>query len=169
MICVTSFLLCQIGQLQGMSVKRRRGADKWRVLCDALSNLCSIEKLWAFILLAMMIFSIPGCNWFRDFDFARGARLTGGDPQAGRKKLAMRSCGSCHYIPGVPRAEGKSGPSLASWSERSTFLNTTRNTPENLEKWLDKPSHRKPGTTMPDIDLSPQDSRDMAAYLFSIN
>jgi len=135
---------------------------------NVTSELFRIEKLAAFILLAMLL-TLPACNWFRDFDFKRGARLTGGDPELGRKKLAQRSCGSCHVIPGVPRAEGKSAPSLAGWSGRSTFLNNFPNTPENLEKWLDKPSHRKPGTNMPDINLTPQDSRDMAAYLFSIN
>jgi cytochrome c len=126
------------------------------------------ERVVPFILIAICL-TLSACNWFRDFDFERGARLTGGDPESGRKKLALRSCGSCHSIPGVPRAEGKSAPSLAGWSGRRTFLNSVPNTPENLEKWLDKPSHRKPGTAMPDINLSPQDSRDMAAYLFSIN
>ena len=135
---------------------------------NAGSDLSRIEKLAAFILLAMLL-TLPACNWFRDFDFKRGARLTGGEPELGRKKLAQRSCGSCHVVPGVPRAEGKSAPSLAGWAGRSTFLNTVPNTPENLEKWLDKPSHRKPGTNMPDISLTPEDSRDMAAYLFSIN
>jgi cytochrome c2 len=81
----------------------------------------------------------------------------------------MHSCGSCHFIPGVPRAEGNSAPSLAGWSGRSTFLGTYKNTPESLEKWLDKPSHRKPGTNMPDISLTPEECRDMTAYLFSIN
>jgi hypothetical protein len=81
----------------------------------------------------------------------------------------MRSGVSCHVIPGVPRGDGKSAPSPTHWSGRSTFLNTDPNTPENLEKWLDKSSHRTPGPTMPEIAISPQDSRDMAPYLFSIH
>jgi cytochrome c len=121
------------------------------------------------ILLALLLL-FPACKWFRDFDFARGARLTGGDPEVGRKRLGHYSCISCHTIPGVPRGDGKSGPSLAHWSARATFLNNSYpNTPENLEKWLEKPSHRKPGTNMPDMNISSQDSRDMTAYLFSIN
>ena len=133
-----------------------------------ISNLPALQKLTIFVLL-MFFLALTACNWFRDFDFARGARVTGGDPEAGRKKLSMRACGSCHFIPGVPRAEGKSAPSLAGWSGRRTFLNNVPKTPAELEKWLDKPSHRKPGTNMPDIVLSPQDARDMTAYLFSIN
>lgn len=116
-----------------------------------------------------LLLALPACNLFRDFDFERGARMTGGNPEVGRKKLAHYSCVSCHVIPGVPRGEGKSAQSLAHWSGRRTFLNTYPNTPENLEKWLQTPSHRKPGTTMPDLNVSAQDSRDMSAYLFSIN
>jgi cytochrome c2 len=83
--------------------------------------------------------------------------------------LAMHSCSSCHIIPGVAKADGRRGPSLAHWYGRRTFLDTVPNTPENMEKWLEKPSHRKPGTTMPDLSVSSQESRDMTAYLFSIN
>jgi cytochrome c len=134
----------------------------------SILNLPTRHKFTVFVLVTFLL-TLAACNWFRDFDFARGARLTGGAPEAGRTKLAMRACGSCHVIPGVPRAEGKSAPSLAGWSARRTFLNNVPNTPAELEKWLDKPSHRKPGTNMPDIALSPQDARDMTAYLFSIN
>lgn len=117
-----------------------------------------------------LLLVFTACNWFRDFDFACGARLTGGNPEAGRKRLMMRTCGSCHVIPGVLRADGSRGPSLARWSARQTFLDGRyQNTPENVEKWLDQPSHRKPGTNMPDMNLSPDESRDMTAYLFSIN
>ena len=95
--------------------------------------------------------------------------MTGGNPELGRKKLGRYSYISCHAIPGVPKGEGKSAPSLANWSGPQIFLNTFPNTPENLEKWLENPSHRKANTTMPNLNISPQDSRDMAAYLFSLN
>jgi cytochrome c len=118
----------------------------------------------------ILLLALTSCNWFRDFDFARGARLTGGNPKAGRKGMKMHSCGSCHVIPGVFRAEGNSAPSLDGWSGRKTFLDGKyENTAENVEKWLEKPSHRKPGTNMPDMNLSPEESRDITAYLFSIN
>ena len=135
---------------------------------DVTSNLRSMKKLVCCVLL-MLLLGLAGCNWFRDFDFQRGARLTGGNPELGRKKLGQHSCISCHTIPGVPRAEGMSGGSLAGWSGRRTFLHAFPNTPDNLEKWLQNPSHRKPGTTMPNLSVSTEDGRDMAAYLFSIN
>jgi cytochrome c len=135
---------------------------------NRLGVVPNLRTFAIFILLALLL-AAPACNWFRDFDFARGSRMTAGNPELGRKKLAQYSCISCHAIPGVPKGEGKSAPSLANWSGRQTFLNTFPNTPENLEKWLENPSHRKPNTTMPNLNISPQDSRDMAAYLFSLN
>jgi hypothetical protein len=50
-----------------------------------ISILSTTQKLTIFFLL-MFCLSLTACNWFRDFDFARGARVTGGDPEAGRKK-----------------------------------------------------------------------------------
>ncbi len=135
---------------------------------DVISKLRKLEKLTTFILLTL-ISALPACDRFRDFDFERGARLTGGDPELGREKLGQHSCISCHIIPGVPRADGTSGPSLAHWSKRRNFLLTYPNTPADVEKWLENPSHLKAGTTMPSLNVSPQDSRYMAAYLYSIN
>ena len=94
--------------------------------------------------------------------------MTGGDPQLGRRQLAMHSCISCHTIPGVPKGDGTSAPSLAHWSKHESFVNTYDNTSENLIRWLQNPSHMKPGTKMPNLNVSEKDARDMAAYLFSL-
>jgi len=136
--------------------------------CDVVFDLRKLEKLATFILLPLLLL-LPACSRFREFDFEHGARLTGGDPELGRKKLGQHSCVSCHVIPGVPKADGTIAVSLEHWSWRRTFLDKYPNTPENLEQWLENPSRLKPGTSMPDMNVSPQDSRDMAAYLFSIN
>ena len=95
---------------------------------DAVSALHKLKKLASFILLALLV-ALPACNLNRQFDFMRGARLTGGNPELGRKRLAQHSCVSCHVIPGVPRGDGNSAQSLAHWSARRTFLNTCENTP----------------------------------------
>lgn len=94
--------------------------------------------------------------------------MTGGDPALGRRALAQHSCISCHFIPGVPKGDGNSAPSLAHWSRHTNFLGTYPNTPANLVKWLQNPSHMRPGTKMPNLNASEKDSRDIAAYLFSI-
>jgi cytochrome c1 len=98
-----------------------------------------------------------------------GARLTGGDPELGRKKLGDHSCVSCHIIPGVANASGTLAPSLASWFRRTKIAGFSPNTPANLERWIQSPARLKPETSMPDMNVSAQDSRDMAAYLYSLN
>ena len=120
---------------------------------------------WPLLAASLLLVS---CNYFRDFDFGRGARLTGGDPQVGRAKLAEHSCVSCHAIPGVSNT-GTLGPSLASWSKQSTIAGSLPNSPANLERWIQSPARLKPGTSMPDMNVSATDSRDMAAYLYSLN
>jgi len=126
----------------------------------------SLLPRWALLGILLLLL---GCNYFRGFDFARRARLSGGDPQSGRKKLGDHSCVSCHVIPGVPNAAGTLAPSLASWSKQRKIVDTFPNTPANLQQWIQSPARLKPGTTMPDMNVSPEDSRDIAAYLYSLN
>jgi len=121
------------------------------------------------VFVVLLCASIIACDRLREFDFERGAKVTGGNPEMGRRQLGRHSCTSCHIIPGVPKADGNRGPSLEHWASRRNFLDTLPNTPGNLEKWLRTPSHVKPGTRMPDLDVTADDSRDMTAYLFSIN
>ncbi len=123
-------------------------------------------SLWRMLPALLLLW---GCNYLRDYDFARGARLTGGSPHIGRQKLADHSCVSCHLIPGVSNSPATLGPSLASWSKQSEIAGLVPNTPANLERWIQTPARLKPGTTMPDMNVSAQDSRDIAAYLFSLN
>ena len=121
------------------------------------------------LLLIAMIGAMLGCGYFRGQDFARGARLTGGNPEIGRKQLSEHSCVSCHTIPGIPNGTGTIAPSLASWSKQEKIAGVCPNTPENLEAWIRNPGRLKAGTSMPDMNVSLQDSRDIAAYLYSLN
>jgi cytochrome c2 len=74
-------------------------------------------------------------------------------------------CPTCHVIPGVPGAVGKVGPSLASLSQRSYIAGVLPNTPANLEQWVMHPQTFQPGVAMPEMDVSPEDARRIAAFL----
>ncbi len=39
------------------------------------------------------------------------------------------------------------------------------NTPENLVRWIQQPEQIRPGTAMPNLGISEDDARDIAAYL----
>lgn len=96
---------------------------------------------------------------------AATGNLRTGDAAAGRDALQQYMCVACHVIPGVPGAWNHVGPSLAGIADRPAIAGVLPNTPANMQRWLSAPGHVKPGTAMPDLRLSEQDARDIAAFL----
>lgn len=92
----------------------------------------------------------------------------GGDPDRGRAALRKYGCSSCHTIPGVLGADGLVGPSLTSMGARTYLAGALPNTPENLVRWIRNPQEIRPPNAMPDLRVTEQDGRDMAAYLYTL-
>lgn len=88
--------------------------------------------------------------------------------ERGRQLLAQYQCGSCHTIPDVQAARGRTGPALAAFGKRSYIAGQVPNGPDALVRWIVAPAAVVPGTTMPAMGVSPQDARDMAAYLLAL-
>lgn len=88
--------------------------------------------------------------------------------ERGRLLLAQYQCGSCHTIPDVQAARGRTGPTLAAFGRRSYIAGQVPNGPEHLVHWIVAPATLVPGTTMPAMGVSPEDARDMAAYLLAL-
>lgn len=86
----------------------------------------------------------------------------------GRLLLAQYQCGSCHTIPDVQAARGRTGPTLSAFGRRSYIAGHVPNGPEQLVRWIVAPAEVVPGTTMPAMGVSPDDARDMAAYLLAL-
>ncbi|RTL88487.1 MAG: c-type cytochrome [Hyphomicrobiales bacterium] len=93
---------------------------------------------------------------------------TGGNPQRGAEAIAAIGCGACHTIPGVNGANGLVGPPLNRIGRRLYIAGLLRNTPENLEAWLQDPQKIVPGNVMPNMGISKEQSRDIAAYLYTL-
>jgi cytochrome c2 len=93
--------------------------------------------------------------------------LTGGDPSRGRALIQHHGCGSCHTIPDVPGARGAVGPSLAGLAGRSYIGGVLQHTPDNLVRWIVNPKAVDARTAMPDLGVSADDARDIAAYLYA--
>lgn len=87
------------------------------------------------------------------------------DVRLGRQLLGQYQCGSCHEIPGVPAARGRHGPSLAQFGRRAYIAGHIPNRPALLTRWIAEPQALVPGTAMPDMGVSADDARHMAAYL----
>ena len=86
----------------------------------------------------------------------------------GRLLLAQYQCGSCHSIPGVASAGGRVASSLKGFGARSYIAGRLANRPQTLARWIQDPKSLVPDTTMPNMAVTPDDARDMAAYLLEL-
>lgn len=91
-----------------------------------------------------------------------------GDVAAGADLIERAGCGSCHMIPGIAGADGLVGPPLIHWNRRVVIAGLLQNTPSNLVTWLMAPQDVVPDNAMPDLGLSEEQARDIAAYLYTI-
>lgn len=96
------------------------------------------------------------------------ADATGGDPARGAALIRETGCGSCHTIPGIRSANGRVGPPLTSFAERTYIAGRLPNTPRNLVRWIRDPREIDQYTAMPDVGLDEQQARDAAAYLYAL-
>jgi len=95
------------------------------------------------------------------------AAATGGSAQRGATLIRSVGCGRCHSIPGIRGADGAVGPPLNAFSRRTYIAGQLPNSPDNLVRWLVDPPAVEPGTAMPSLGLSPEQARDIAAYLYA--
>lgn len=91
-----------------------------------------------------------------------------GDAGAGRQALHQYLCVTCHTIPGIVGANHHVGPSLAGMASRQYIAGVIPNTPANMLRWLRHPTQVDPLTAMPDLGVSEQDARDIAAFLYTL-
>ncbi|MBF6568235.1 MAG: c-type cytochrome [Candidatus Binataceae bacterium] len=97
---------------------------------------------------------------------AEGA--TFGDSARGAILIAQTGCGSCHSIKGIRGADGQVGPPLNNIGARGFIAGVLPNTPRNMMLWIRSPQSVVPKNAMPDMGLSQRDSRDIAAYLYTL-
>jgi cytochrome c len=93
---------------------------------------------------------------------------TGGDASRGIQVMERYSCGACHLIPGVPNAQGMVGPPLIYFARRTFIAGEVPNNTENLVQWVRSPQSIEADTAMPNLGLSEQEARDVAAYLYTL-
>jgi cytochrome c len=122
--------------------------------------ICLTYYLWINLL------RYGGDNELRSVDSAI-AITSGGKPMTGYKIILSVGCGGCHEIPGIPAAHGKIGPSLGQFKDRAMIAGVLANSPDNLIHWIQHPREVNPMTAMPDLNISEEQARDIAAYLYA--
>ena len=91
-----------------------------------------------------------------------------GDARAGRRAMDQYACATCHVIPGITGATKQVGPPLEGMASRSYIAGVLENSTGNMVRWLMWPQRVSPITAMPDLEVTEQDARDMAAYLATL-
>jgi cytochrome c2 len=91
------------------------------------------------------------------------------DPYADAKQLISSQCAACHTVPGVLGARGQVGPSLAGIGTRQVIAGKLPNTPANLRRFLEHPQSIVPGGAMPELGLSPRQTKIIADYLMALD
>ncbi len=95
------------------------------------------------------------------------AQMTG-DAAKGEQLFLTGACIGCHTVNGT-KAQGKIGPNLTHLASRKLFAGAVFDTNvEHLKNWLANPQAMKPGTLMPNLNLSQADIDALAAYLISL-
>jgi mono/diheme cytochrome c family protein len=98
-----------------------------------------------------------------------------GDLGKGRQLLDTKGCGSCHAFSGIAAIATSAPPAMDGKDfERGRKLapdlrfTRDRMTKAKLTAWLQDPKGVKPDTAMPKIALSDAETKDLAAYILSV-
>lgn len=60
------------------------------------------------------------------------------------------------------------GPSLDHMARHTTIAGKFQNNVPNMTKWLQNPQAMDPTNAMPNLGVTPDDSRDMTAFLYTL-
>ncbi|KQU84259.1 cytochrome C [Variovorax sp. Root318D1] len=91
-----------------------------------------------------------------------------GDVRRGALALFQYACNACHTIPGITSSSPNVGPPLAGIGSRSLIAGKLANTPDNMVRWLRHTHDVDRLTAMPEMGVTEQDARDIAAYLATL-
>jgi cytochrome c oxidase subunit 2 len=138
-------------------------ADRPGTFLGACAEFCGTQHAW----MRLRVIAQPQAEfdaWLRGqaLPLARPATAEGA---RGQQLFASRTCASCHAVEGTARAAAV-GPNLAHLAQRETLgAGVIPNTHENLTRWLKDPQAIKPGSLMPDLNLTDAEVTALVAYL----
>lgn len=86
----------------------------------------------------------------------------------GKAIIGKAGCGACHTIPGIQWPQGNLGPPLQGFADQTLIAGRLPNRPDLLSAFIRNAPALVPGTAMPAMPLSEGESRDVAAYLYTL-
>jgi len=94
--------------------------------------------------------------------------VTGGRVNRGPALIAKYGCGACHSIPRIAGAAATVGPPLDRIAMRTYLGGHLTNTPGNLRRWIQDPQGKGPKNAMPDLGITAEDAKDIAAFVYTL-
>ena len=101
---------------------------------------------------------------------ASGATVTG-DAAAGKELFLRKGCVACHTAQGIQGATGTIGPNLngiGDPAKKPKLTDGAANSPEHIREWIKDPQKLKPGTMMPNLQLTDKEADDLTALLLTL-
>ena len=127
------------------------------------AEFCGAEHAWMRI--RVIAEPVPAFGAWLEEQLLDARKPTSPAAEAGARLFQNHTCMNCHSIRGTA-ADGDIGPDLTHLASRQTLAaGVFRNTHENLLKWVSDPQKYKPGSHMPNMDLSRQTFEELVAYL----
>jgi cytochrome c oxidase subunit 2 len=103
-------------------------------------------------------------TWVKGQQQAAAPAPPGTPAEEGMTLFTQKGCTGCHTVQGV--SKGTVGPNLTHVYSRTTFAGGIFTmSPENLHTWLHNPPGVKPGSKMPNLQLSQDEISKLIAYL----
>jgi cytochrome c oxidase subunit II len=121
-------------------------------------------------LVALGSAALAGCDLSQTATGTKSKAVPGGDPARGHAIVASgaHGCTACHAIPGIRAPRGVAGPPLDGMARRAFIAGQLPNEPDVLVAFLQDPPALVPATGMPDVRLSLDEARDVAAFLYAL-
>lgn len=108
------------------------------------------------------------CAGEADHASQRRIVIPGANVERGKQLVTSHNCVACHTISDIRDANATVGPPLTGFANRALIAGQLANEPANLVRWIMNPSAVEPHTVMPDMGLTQNEARDVAAYLYTL-
>lgn len=118
-----------------------------------------------YVFLCVLALAISACG--TESPQERQRSLPDADSSQGRDAFVAYGCSGCHAASGIRGADVRVGPSLHDFRDQTYIAGRLPNDPDNLIAWIQQPQSIAPGSAMPDLGVSDEDARNIAAYLYS--
>lgn len=94
--------------------------------------------------------------------------MPGASAERGKAIIERVGCTACHSIAGIDWPKGRVGPDLENFADATLIAGKLPNRPELLAAYVRDAPAMVPGSGMPAMPLTQKESRDVAAYLYTL-